>query len=217
MFDNAVTVARSTLYFHQWKYVLTFHLPEASFLRVLDHDRIDQTVSYRNEWIAQRGVRDVVAPATRKILHEACDYLLTRAHPYKKVVYGNGIWLYTNHLTDFEDIGNIPTGKVLCVNQAEIAFAPGVVTLKDPQHAFRTYFRERWLDDNELSNLRRYFQTREGMFRTSPGFAHLINGRRMWLAANYFVDHNEPNADFLINMVVPNVVKKTLPIVGRAK
>jgi hypothetical protein len=39
----------------------------------------------------------------------------------------------------------------------------------------------------------------------------------MWLMSNYFVDHNEPRADFLINMAVPGVVRKTLPIIGRAK
>jgi len=43
----------------------------------------------------------------------------------------------------------------------------------------------------------------------------LVNGRRMWLMGNYFVDHDEPQADFLINMAVPGIVKKTLPIVAR--
>jgi hypothetical protein len=43
----------------------------------------------------------------------------------------------------------------------------------------------------------------------------LVEGRRMWLMGNYFVDHNEPQADFLINMAVPGIVKKTLPIVAR--
>jgi hypothetical protein len=50
-----------------------------------------------------------------------------------------------------------------------------------------------------------------------PGFKKLVQGKRMWMAANHFVDHNEPNADFLINMAVPGIVRKTLPIIGRAK
>ena len=214
--SDPIVVARSTLYFHKWRYVLLFHLPEASFLRELKHERIDQSITYRNEWIARRGGAKHVTLIVQQILHDACDYLLTRANPFKKVVCGNGIWLYTNNLEDFEDIDSIPTGKILYINQAEVTLTPDAVTLKNPKHAFRTYFRERWLSNDELAHLRRYFQARHEMFRQGPGFANLLKGRRMWLMSNYFVDHNEPDADFLINIAVPGVVRKTLPIIARS-
>jgi hypothetical protein len=215
--SEPIAVSRSTLYFHKWRYVILFHLPEASFLRDLKHERIDQSITYRNEWIARRGGARHITLTVQQILHDACDYLLTRAYPFKKVVCGNGIWLYTNNLEDFEDIAIIPTGRILYINQAEVTLAPNAVTLKNPKHAFRTYFRERWLSNDELAVLRRYFQTRTNMFRMGPGFTNLVKGKRMWLMSNYFVDHNEPNADLLINMAVPGIVRKTLPIIGRAK
>jgi len=215
--SEPVLVSRSSLYFNAWRYVILFHLPEASFLRDPRHEKIDQTIAYRNEWIGRRGGAKTITPTERQILHDACDYLLTRSHPFKKVVCGNGIWLYTNNPEDFEDIAVIPTGQVLYINQAEVTMTPNAVTLKYPRHAFRTYFRERWLTNDELTTLRRYFDTRRDIFRLGPGFAKLVQGRRMWVAGNHFVDHNEPNADFLINMAVPGVVRKTLPIIGRAK
>ena len=215
--SEPITVARSSLYFHAWRYVVLFHLPEASFLRELRHEKIDQTIRYRNEWISRRGGARTITPTEQQILHDACDYLLTRSNPYKKVVCGNGIWLYTNNPEDFEDIAIIPTGQVLYINQAEVTITPNAITLKHPQHAFRTYFRDRWLTNDELTVLRRYFSTRTAMFRMGPGFKKLVQGKRMWMAANHFVDHNEPNADFLINMAVPGIVRKTLPIIGRAK
>jgi hypothetical protein len=143
--------------------------------------------------------------------------LLARKHPYKKVVCGNGIWLYTNNLEDFEHIDSIPTGKTLYVNQARVTLSPDAVTLMRPQHQFRTYFRDRWVSDSELTNIRQYFRSRKDMFRLGPGFAKVINGKRLWLMSNHFVDHNEPNADFLINIAVPGIVRKTLPIIARAK
>ena len=215
--SKPVVVPRGTLYFHKWQYVILFILPEASFLRVLTHKNIDQSITYRNQWIASRGGRDPISSDTREILHNACAYLLTRANPFKKVVCGNGLWLYTNNPEDFNDIKSIPTGEILYINQAEITLNPNAVTLKNPRHAFRTYFRERWLSNDELATLRRYFDTRRDIFRLGPGFAKLVTGRRMWIMSNYFVDHDEPNADFLINMAVPGVVRKTLPIIGRAK
>jgi hypothetical protein len=197
--------------------VILFLLPEASFLRELRHEKIDQSIAYRNEWIARRGGARHITTEVQQVLHEACDYLLTRTHPFKKVVCGNGMWLYTNDLKDFEDIGAIPTGEILYINQAEVTLTANAVTLKNPRHAFRTYFRDRWLPNDELATLRRYFDTRRDIFRLGPGFARLVEGRRMWVAANHFVDHNEPHADFLINMAVPGIVRKTLPIIGRAK
>ena len=215
--SKPVLVPRSTLYFHKWQYVILFLLPEASFLRELRHEKIVQSIAYRNEWIARRGGARHITTEVQQVLHEACDYLLTRAHPFKKVVCGNGMWLYTNDLKDFEDIGAIPTGEILYINQAEVTLTANAVTLKNPRHAFRTYFRDRWLSNDELTTLRRYFDTRRDIFRLGPGFARLVEGRRMWVAANHFVDHNEPHADFLINMAVPGIVRKTLPIIGRAK
>ena len=215
--SKPVLVPRSTLYFHKWQYVILFVLPEASFLRELKHERINQSIRYRNEWIARRGGATHITPEVEQTLHDACDYLLTRANPFKKVVCGNGLWLYTNNPEDFADIVTIPTGRLLYINQAEVTLTANAVTLKNPRHAFRTYFRDRWLSNNELVVLRRYFDTRRDMFRMGPGFAKMVDGRRIWLTSNFFVDHNEPCADFLINMAVPGIVRKTLPIIGRAK
>jgi hypothetical protein len=197
--------------------VILLILPEASFLRELKHERINQSIRYRNEWMARRGGARHITSEIEQTLHDTCDYLLNRTHPYKKVVCGNGLWLYTNNLEDFADIESIPTSEILYINQAEVTLAPDAVTLKNPRHAFRTYFRERWLSNDDLATLRRYFSTRPKMFRQGPGFANLVKGKRMWLMSNYFVDHDEPNADFLINMAVPGIVRKTLPIIARAK
>lgn len=211
-----VLVARSTLYFHQWQYVILCRLPEAHILRLLDHGKIDQLIAYRNSWIARRG-QEMITLESQEIMHATCDYLLSRPNSYKKVVSGNSIWLYTNTPKDFEDLEHIPTVKKLYINQAQVSLTPGVVILKKPAHSYRTYFRDRWLTNDQLTSLRRYFESRRHMFRLSPGFAKLITGRRMWLTGNLFVDHNEPDADFLINIAVPGVIKKTLSIIARDK
>jgi hypothetical protein len=125
------------------------------------------------------------------------------------------MYLYTNNPEDFQDLNGV-AGSVVCgCTQVNLCLQPDAVTLKSPTHSYRTFFRERWLKDHETRRLREYFQARADQFRFSPGFRMLINGQRMWLMGNYFVDHNEPNADFLINMAMPGVVKKTLPIVAR--
>jgi hypothetical protein len=217
MFSNITEVSRSSLYYGTWQFVLLLHLPDANLLRVLTYKYIDQSIIYRNGWISRRGGVNMISDEDQTILHNACDYFTSRAHPYKKVVSGNGIWVYTNNLEDFEDISTIQGSKVLYVNQARLNLTPDAVILRNPKHAFRTYFRERWPSNDEILNIKRYFQARPDMFRLSPGFAKVVNGKRLWLMSNHFVDHNEPNADFLINLAVPGIVKKTFPIIARGK
>ena len=219
MFDSKVRdVARSELYFGQWQYAVHLRLPHASFLRDLDHKKIDIAIHFRNNWL-QGHLRGMprIDKETQKILHQACDFLLRRTRPYKKMVSGNSMWLYTNHPDDFQYIESIPTGRVEKIERATLTLAPNTVTLVDPQHCFRTYFRERWLNQDELDLLRRYFSARPDQFRLSPGFKRFVTGNRVYLSPGNFVDHNEPSADLLISMAVPGVVRKTLPIVGRAK
>jgi len=219
MFDSKIReVARSELYFGQWQYAVQFDLPHASFLRELDHAKINTAIRYRNSWHS----RHLAAPShidqtTQDILHRVCDFLQSRTRPFKKTVSGHCMWLYTNHPEDFQDLESMPTGKIKKIDQASLTLMPNAVTLVDPQHCFRTYFRERWISQDEIESLRKYFSTRSDQFRLSPGFERFVNSKRIYLGSNNFVDHNEPNADLLISMVVPGVVRKTLPIVGRAK
>jgi hypothetical protein len=217
MFDSKIRdVARSELYFGQWQYAVQFQLPHASFLRDLDHEKIDTAIRWRNSW-KQNKTTSHIKQETQKILHKACDFFQSRTRPYKKMVSGHSIWVYTNHPDDFQKLESIPTGRVKKIERATLTLAPNAVTLVDPQHCFRTYFRERWLNQDELDRLRRYFSARPDQFRLSPGFERFVTGNRVYLSSSNFVDHNEPNADLLINMAVPGVVRKTLPIVGRAK
>ena len=215
-------VDRKELYFGQWQYAVRFWLQHASFLRELDHASIDTMVQYRNSWCQTKPAHSritlpIIDDQQQKILHKVCDFLQSRSHSFKKIVSGHSISLYTNHLADFQGLASISAGRIEKVDRAVLTLAPDVVTLTNPQHCFRTYFRDRWISQDELEDLRRYFSTRTDQFRLSPGFERVVAGHRVFLASNNFVDHNEPNADLLISMVVPGVVRKTLPIVGRAK
>lgn len=217
MFDLSVCeVDRSELYFKHWEYAVRFYLPHASFLRELDHEQINISVAYRNTWKHYRASPNI-SESQHEILHKACDFFLGRSVPFKKMVSGHSMWIYTNQPQDFAQLNSIPTGEVRKVSRARITLPSNVIILTNPQHSFRTFFKERWLTTDIVARLRRYFECRPNQFRLSPGMTKFVSGSRAWMAANYFVDHDEPNADFLINMAVPGVVRKTLPIVARTK
>jgi len=208
-------VDRNQLYFGQYQYCISFYLKNVSVLRELDTIKVLKTIQYRNQWAPSRLSRGMISEQEQHDLIQVCDYLLARAHPFKRTVTTHFMYIYTNHPEDFQDLNNTGGLVVGKCTQTNLCLQPGAVTLKNPQHSYRTFFRERWLRDYELRNIREYFQARAGQFRLSPGFRMLVEGKRMWLMDSYFVDHDEPKADLLISMAVPGIVKKTLPIVAR--
>ncbi len=209
------SVERNQLYYSQYQYCISFFLKNVSVLRDLDVSRLARTIRYRNEWANSIRLGPKITEEEGRKFQRLCDYLLARTHPFKRTTTTHAMYIYTNNPEDFENLHEVcdlvVTGR-LRVNQC---LQPNAVTLKNPVHQYRTFFKERWLANHELENLRNYFNTRSDQFRFSPGFQLLLKGRRLWLMGNYFVDHNEPQADFLINMAVPGIVKKTLPIVAR--
>ena len=209
------TIQRSQFFFGQYQYCITWYLKNVSVLRELDAVKALRAIQYRNQWAPNAHYRQRITEEEQHDLIRACDYLLSRAHPFKRTVSNHTMYIYTNHPQDFDAIDAVADSVVYNRIQVNVSLQPDAVTLKNPAHSYRTFFRERWLRDHELQSIREYFRARADQFRLSPGFQMLVNGQRMWLMGNYFVDHNEPQADFLINMAVPGIVKKTLPIVAR--
>ena len=209
------TVERNQLFFGQYRYCISFFLKNASVLRELDPIKILRSIQYRNQWAPNANYKQRIDEQEQHELIQVSDYLLARPNPFKRTVSTHVMYLYTNHPADFQNLNGVGGLVVTNCTQVNVSLQPDAVTLKNPAHSYRTFFRERWLRDHELKGLREYFQARSNQFRLSPGFEMLVNGRRMWLTGSYFVDHNEPQADFLINMAVPGIVKKTLPIVAR--
>ena len=208
------TVERNQLFFGQYQYCISFFLKNVSVLRDLDPIKILRSIQYRNQW-APSVISKKITEEEQHELIQVCDYLLARSHAFKRTVSTHMMYLYTNNPEDFKNLNDVGGLVVSNCTQVFVTLQPNAVTLKNPAHSYRTFFRERWLRDHELQNIREYFRARADQFRLSPGFQMLVEGRRMWLMGNYFVDHNEPQADFLINMAVPGIVKKTLPIVAR--
>jgi len=209
------TARRNSLFYNQYRYCITWRIKHAHMLRVLDPQQIQQRIHYRNSTTRDMYRNSPVLEDQAQTLLEACDYLTSRPNTFRKNVSSGIVWFYTNNLEDFDRLAAFENSTVESISEADVCLEPGVVTLTKPRHQYRTYFKERWLSQDQVSTIKRYFGARPSQFRLSPGFRMLIEGTRAWMTANHFVDHDEPQADFLINMACPGIVRKTLPIVAR--
>jgi len=219
MFDIDITIEqRSEPYYKQYYHCLIWWIPEGNMMRLVDHKSIDNNIYWRNTYLQNwrsSGTRTVISDRDQERLHQVCDLLLAIKNPFKKVVCNNTMWFYTNTPEDFEAVVACPGTKLVDHKQADVCLPADCVVLNNPQHKFRTYFRERYLDESQRELIKKYFITRADQFRPSPGFKMLLNGKRMWIPSNYFVDHNDEKDPLFINLACPQLVRKTLPIQAR--
>ena len=219
MFDIDVTIdQRSEPYYKQYHHCLIWWIPEGNMMRQLDHKLIDSNIFWRNNYLQNwRGsfARSTITEHDQQRLHEVCDLLLSITTPFKKVVCNNTIWFYTNTPEDFETVVSQPGTKLIERKQADVCLPADCVVLNNPQHRFRTYFRELFLDESQRKIITKYFITREDQFRPGPGFKQFLRGSRVWIPSNYFVDHNDEKDALFINIACPQLVRKTLPIQAR--
>jgi hypothetical protein len=97
--------------------------------------------------------------------------------------------------------------------QAVVSLPSQVVFLAKPgPWRFRTRLSERRITPEQLQQVRGFFQTRLDQFRLSPRLKQIVTSKKPgnWLQGT--VDHQHDQDIFLLNLVVPNLIRYTCPI-----
>jgi len=100
----------------------------------------------------------------------------------------------------------------LQAREAVVSLPSGVVLLKDPgPWRFRTRFSERRLSQEQIAAVGDFLRVRPDTFRVSPGLQRNLGSKyARWLSGT--VDHVYEEDIFLLNLVVPNIIRSTMPI-----
>jgi hypothetical protein len=104
------------------------------------------------------------------------------------------------------------------VREAVISKPAGVIQLQESKYAYRTYFRERKYTRDQRDMLKNFLDSRRDTLRVSPALSDWINGNVGYILnlnysrSHYFVDHDHPNEGTMLSLVIPGIVRKTMPI-----
>jgi len=214
---------RSSLYYDQYEWCVTVNIAEANCLRNLEQKRFDQAILNAKRW-CQEIVSYAQLPSERwtyekeQALREARDCLLAETEPFKTVVSHNTVSLYTNHPGLADHLENHEF-ELRLVRQARLTKPANVVQLRESQYAYRTYFRERRINLEQRNMLANFLNSRRDTLRVSPALDNWVNGKfigyvrnHSYSRAHYFVDHDHPNEGTMLSLVMPGMVRKTMPI-----
>ena len=213
---------RSSLYYDQYKWCITINISEAPCLRYLDANKFEHAIRNAKYWAENDRWTDRIWTRTKETaLRETRDVLLTETAPFKTVVSFNTVCIYTNRrrLADrLVRLGNDGVHMHL-VRQAVLTRPAGVVQLQESRYAYRTYLRERKYTKDQRDMLANFLHSRRDTLRVSPALDEWVNGTFVGYVRNlsyslsyYFVDHDHPNEGTMLSLVMPGIVRKTMPI-----
>lgn len=211
--------ARPEPFYGQWHYCACFHIAEAHALRQLDHASIDSILTMRRAW-QNRSINfggswhhrsRTITDHIKEDLHRICDFLLADPTPRKLKTYSDHLYVYCNDLEFCRRMCSIGTADLIQVTQVQLSGTPGSVVLKSARHQFRTYLRDRRLDERTASALKHFLANQTDM-RLSPGVSQWIADSRLATQSHFFVDHNSRSTLMMIQMISPDVIRKTMPI-----
>ena len=214
---------RSSLYYAQYEWCITINISEANCLRYLDLAQFERAIRNAKHW-RQEIVSYAQLPSERwtdakeQALRLARDCLLAETEPFKTVVSYNTVSVYTNRpvLADRLEADGF---ELRLVRQARVTKPANVVQLRESQYAYRTYFRERQINLEQRNMLANFLNSRRDTLRVSSALDNWVNGKfigyirnHSYSRAHYFVDHDHPNEGTMLSLVMPGIVRKTMPI-----
>ena len=212
---------RSSLYYDQYEWCITINISEAPCLRQLDANKFERAIVNAKYWAENDRWTDRIWTRTKETaLRETRDVLLAENTPFKTVVSFNTVSIYTNRrqLADrLIDLGNDGIHMRL-VREAVISKPAGVIQLQESKYAYRTYFKERKYTRDQREMLKNFLESRQDTLRVSPALSDWINGNVGYILnlnysrSHYFVDHDHPNEGTMLSLVLPGIVRKTMPI-----
>lgn len=198
---------RSTLYYDQWKYVVTFRMESFFKARKLSHDALDQ---YKPPftWRDTGKNHDQIVHN----LHSWISFMQAAPAPFKQVCSYHWGYIYTNDKQFVDDICGLPYLQHVKVKEACVCQPPGVILLSDPQYRLRTYMRDMTPNPGSIPALRDYVIGQP--WRVGPGFHRMLtqDGRYHYVRRYHFVDHDDARDTMFLNIIVPGIVGRTLPI-----
>ena len=213
---------RSSLYYAQYEWCITMNISEASCLRYLEPGRFEAAIRNAKHWAENDKLTDRAWSVTKETaLRETRDLLLNETTPFKTVVSFMTVSVYTNH-RDLADrlvtLGNDGV-RVRLVRQAVISRPANVVQLRESKYAYRTYFKERKYSLEQRLMLVNFLNARKDTLHPCGALVSWLTGQflgyvqnRSYSRSHYFVDHDHPNEGTMISLVMPGIVRKTMPI-----
>jgi hypothetical protein len=148
-------------------------------------------------------------------LLELCDTINNLTVPFKRMVYTDWQYFYTNDPGFFQVLQRFPGVSHCYFQQAVVDRPRDAVMLKASNYQWRTYFREKHYTKDQLAVLSKFLLNRPQQFRVTKHWQQRLGRANFYITRSFFVDHHDKKDAMLLHMAIPGAVRKTMPIIEK--
>lgn len=205
--------SRDRLFYDQYEYGICIALEEAGCLRVKTTQELTYTIHQRNLTRSRYGVKDVITDEQMANLMSMFGELEPVRDRIKMVVSYGIMYIYSNDIPVLQQLSELPYVNFCSAVQAIVDRPRDVVVISKPKFKYRSYFKEKVLEEHERDRLMNFLESRKDIFRVTPTLKQALNRYRIhWLPRHLFVEHNDPRDITMLSLVMPGIIRKTLAV-----
>lgn len=198
-------------------------MPHASVLSYLDHDRIDDVLSLReNLWQRSRNINfggswrtakyNKITPTTREQLHRACDFFIQQGTEVKLNILQDTMYVYTNQYAMRDELTNLGF-TIDQITTVKLNRPIDTVKSNDKDSILRCYFKQAELTEQEYENFTTFLKNNKGQCRPSRAVDYFIERNDNLLRNYFFIDFKTESLISALELMTPNLIRKIVPIV----
>lgn len=209
---------------------MSFELQECWVFRyTTDHAEIDQRLSRQQEWREKMRLRwpsdqmnryhSIITDVTRANIHSMADFVTGISTPYKIVVENKIMRIYTSDLNIVQAIEYIGFVKRRKYSQVLIDRPRDTIRLKNPQHQFRSYFKETRISPEDKQAVTQFLNNQPGI-RIGKGLQSWMDDSYVKYSSKYtrdyfFIDHDSGSWITMLALVRPGLIRRTVQIIAK--
>ena len=218
-------MSRDRLFYDRFQYCLGFKLPELASMRdSFEPQAVTSQLDFRARWLEQskhinyggswRPRTTTVITAETRDNCLAFAVLMTRYPDSKLVIFADQGYLYTNDSELIETVSDTWYLTNLTYRQAELDRPRDTLRIRNAQHEYRSYFRQKKIKPEARDHIKRFLENQTGI-RVSTGLQNWLNkpSPHVWLQDNFFIDHNDMSFLTLLALVNPVPIRKTVQLI----
>jgi len=210
---NFDPVSRDRHFYDQYEYGICVSLLEAGVLRAKTQSELVRAIGYRNQARYSWSQKEQIAGTVLENLLAAFEEI-NRVRDQIKLVVSYGImYIYSNDISVLQRFADLPYVKFCNAVQSVVDRPRDVVLISNPKFRYRSYFKERYIEQEDRDRLLNFLDLRKDTFKITHTLrAHLKRNQWHWVQRHHFVDHNDAKDITMLSLVVPGLIRKTLPV-----
>lgn len=194
------------------------HKPNINLPELIDSVRqsLELRYSYNSLW-SRHGLNSAatkVSKQHRANLEDLAELLFDKLKDLKIVFYGSWGYVYSNDLKMLKNLSKLQYIESVSRTEIVVNRPKGTVALQKSAYKFRTYFFDLLVNQDQRDSIATFLQNQQDI-RLSPALSKWCRNLKAfyWIQRSFFIDHNEENFSFALQLIHPRIVRKTMPII----